>query len=417
MLRASYILPIKLASPADGELASYLRWLRTQLELIVVDGSRSDVFAANNAAWPGVQHLPPAGDIEGANGKVRGVLTGLRVASHDRVVIADADVRYGAGSLRQVLNALKRADVVRPQNYFHPLPWHAFWDTGRMLLNRATDGDWPGTLAVRRSVLAATEGYDGDSLFENLELVRTVRAAGGRELLAREIFVRRLPPPARHFLSQRVRQAYDEFARPARLALQLMLLPGSMALVLRRPRLLALPLLGSIALAEIGRRRQGGGAVFPIWTSLAAPLWLMERMLCAWLAAGSRLAFGGVRYHGRTIARAATSQRELAARYADAHTRAASAEPARPTPARSASEAPAAPTRPRAASKRVAKEEPGTKQTAVQEPATHVGTRAVAVKTPANARRVTAKAPGNRAAHPKQAAHPRGATSRARKSA
>jgi hypothetical protein len=340
MLKASYILPIKLAEPASDELSTYLRWLRTQLEVIVVDGSSRKVFEANGERWPGVTHVKP--DHRAENGKVAGVLTGLPLCSHDRVVIADDDVRYDAASLRAVLAGLKRADIVRPQNYYKPLPWHAWWDTGRMLLNRATDGDWPGTLAVRRSFLEATQGYDGDCLFENLELVRTVRAAGGRELVARDVLVRRLPPSARHFWSQRVRQAYDELARPVRLSWQLALLPASLLLALSRPRAMLLPLVGSIALAEAGRRR-GGTSVFPVWTSLAAPLWLTERAICSWLAVGSRLAFGGIHYHGRVIARAATPQRLLDARHAKTKVNEASSK--------SEVEKEPAPSRPRVAEK------------------------------------------------------------------
>jgi hypothetical protein len=68
-------------------------------------------------------------------------------------------------------------------------------------------GDWPGTLGVRRSVLMRTGGHDGTAVFENLELVRTVCAAGGRELIPLYLYVARRPSTARHFLSQRVRQA------------------------------------------------------------------------------------------------------------------------------------------------------------------------------------------------------------------
>jgi len=46
--------------------------------------------------------------------------------------------------------------------------------------------------------------------------------------------------------------------------------------------------------------------VFPFAASLAAPLWVCERGVCAWLAAGARLTFGGVPYHGRIVTRAAT---------------------------------------------------------------------------------------------------------------
>ena len=90
-------------------------------------------------------------------------------------MIADDDVRYDEAALTAVHRLLGRADLVRPQNYFDPLPWHAWWDTGRTLLNRALGADYPGTLAVRRSTFLAMGGYDPDVLFENLELIRTVR--------------------------------------------------------------------------------------------------------------------------------------------------------------------------------------------------------------------------------------------------
>ncbi len=105
-------------------------------------------------------------------------------------------MRYDDKSLAQTVAALATADVVRPQNYFEPLPWHARWDSGRMLLNRISGGDWPGTLGVRRSRLQATGGYDGSVMFENLELVRTVLASGGREC----VLLRRVcaSPPVHH---------------------------------------------------------------------------------------------------------------------------------------------------------------------------------------------------------------------------
>lgn len=320
-MEISYVLPLRASAPVlDGDLTAYLRRISGLAEVLVVDGSEPAVFAAHAAAWGSyVRHLPVDAARATPNGKVGGVLTGVRHASHERVVVADDDVRYDAGSLAAVAAALDGAEVVRPQNHFDPLPWHARWDTGRILLNRATGGDWPGTLAVRRSALLATGGYDGAVLFENLELVRTVVAAGGRERLAQEVMVPRRPCSFRHFRSQRVRQAYDEWARPGRLALQLGVLPAAAALAGGGhwgP--LAAGAAGVAALAEYGRRRDGGARVFPASASLLAPAWLLERGVCAWLAVGARLLGGGVRYRGATLARAATPVRELRRRHAGA---------------------------------------------------------------------------------------------------
>jgi hypothetical protein len=150
-------------------------------------------------------------------------------------------------------------------------------------------------------------------LFENLELVRTIVAAGGREAIAYGVFVRRRPPSTRHFLSQRVRQAYDEFARPIRMATWLAVIPALVWLYRRYGGgAVAAGLALSVICAEIGRRRAGGSRVFPLVASLLAPIWLLERAVCAWLALGARVALGGVPYRGRLMRDAASPLKALA---------------------------------------------------------------------------------------------------------
>jgi len=315
----SYVLPIRLNSPADDEWIAYLAWLAPRVELIVVDGSPASVFAhhAQRLAGIAVRHVTPDADLRHLiNGKVAGVLSGLRRATRASVIVADDDVRYDEGALAAMARALEHADIVRPQNFFSPLPWHAVLDTARMLLNRISGGDWPGTLGVRRWRIAATGGYDGDVLFENLELVRTVIAAGGTAACPLDLYVRRLPPSAARFWSQRVRQAYDELARPQRLAVWMSVLPTLAVLIAgSRWRLVAGAAAGAIALAETGRRRAGGAAVFPASASLSAPLWLVERAISSWLAIGAYLLWGGVPYGSRIVSRAATPLRQLQARF------------------------------------------------------------------------------------------------------
>jgi hypothetical protein len=314
----SYVLPIKrgrdgtAADAKTAELVAYLTWLTTELDdVIVVDGSPPDVFDNLSGVLPPVlRHLPPDAPGRSAMGKVDGVLTGLRHATEDRVLIADEDVRYDGEALRRMFTLLETADIVRPQNYFSPAPWHALWDTSRSLLNRLTGGDWPGTMGVRRSVAMKQGGYDGDVMFENLELERTVLAAGGRATVPLDLYVRRLPPSTGQFLSQRVRQAYDELARPRRLLIQLMILPATLV-VRRNPLALAVAAAGVVVAAEAGRRRAGGTRYFSPFASLVAPLWLLERGVCAWLALGAQLMFGGIPYRGRIVPRAANSMSTL----------------------------------------------------------------------------------------------------------
>ncbi len=87
------------------------------------------------------------------SGRLAGVVTGVVAARHELVVVADDDVRYGREEMRDMAFRLGDAHLVRPQNVFRPLPWHA------------------------RSACIASGGYDGDALFENLQLIRTLLVA------------------------------------------------------------------------------------------------------------------------------------------------------------------------------------------------------------------------------------------------
>jgi hypothetical protein len=314
-LPASYVLPLRWGSADEGareELATYLGWLSDRVaEIFVEDGSPVDVFEANGGAWGAiVKHLRPDPDLSFLNGKVDGVVTGLRSATFTKIVVADDDVRYDDDGLARVVDLLEDADVVRPQNYFDPAPWHARWDTARSLLNRAFAADYPGTLALRRDALGP-DGYDGDVMFENLELLRTAEARGASIASPPDLYVRRLPPSTSHFWSQRVRQAYDDFAIPPRMALWLSLLPLGASCVGRRdPRTPLIAAGAVIGLAERGRRRAGGAKHFPASSSLMAPLWVAERAVTSWLAVRQRVT-GGCRYGGVLIPRAASSPRTL----------------------------------------------------------------------------------------------------------
>jgi hypothetical protein len=306
-----YVVPLKASPVADiSELGRYVRRISSWVRVIVVDASSPAQFQRNERHLEAATHVRPSPEYTFANGKVRGVRTGFDLCTSDRVVLADDDVRYEPRDLIRIEALLDEHDLVRPQNYFSPAPWHAQWDMARSLLNRALGpGDFPGTLGLRLTPDLRHAGYDGDVLFENLELIRTVRAGGGRELIC-DLFVRRLPPTTSHFVRQRVRQAYDSQAQPGRLLVELALLPGVL-MAARRPARLLLAAVAAVGLAEIGRRRGGGAAYFSRWAPLFAPAWLAERAVCGWLAVGQRLLRGGVWYSGQRIRRAAHSERWL----------------------------------------------------------------------------------------------------------
>ncbi|WP_461188170.1 glycosyltransferase family 2 protein [Arthrobacter sp. Z4-13] len=324
---AEYILPLRWSEDSElPNLAAYLERLSEWIPVTVVDGSGLELFERHRAAFPSaVRHIRPEpaggggshGNGGGGNGKVAGVMTGVRAARAELLVIADDDVRYTRESLTAVVNHLQSADVVRPQNYFDPLPWHAWWDTSRSLINRAWSADFPGTLAVRRSALLATGGY-APVLFENLELIRTVKAAGGREKILPDLFVARRPPGPRHFLKQRIRQAYDDFAQPRRLAAELSLLPVIAAAARLPARHRGRALLGLAAapviVAAVGRQRHNGATVFPFRAVWCAPLWVSERAVCIWVALAFRLS-GGVPYAGSRLKIAAHTEAELQHRH------------------------------------------------------------------------------------------------------
>lgn len=308
-LPLSYVLPLKWSKDVErDELTSYLRRLADRVgEVVVVDGSEPETFDLNARTWEGfVRHIPPDPAFRVANGKAANATTGVHAASNEKVVIADDDVRYTVVALERVVGLLDAAEMVRPQNYFRPpLPWHALWDSARSCINRSYGADYPGTLAVRRSLFVGMGGYDGNVLFENLELMRTVEANGGRIEAPLDLYVERIAPTTERFLSQRVRQAYDEFALPLRMTTWLSVLPFlAWAARRRTPRPVAAAALFTVAVAETGRRKAGGTRVFPAAASLFAPAWVLERGVCAWLAVLRRLR-GGVRYGENTITKAA----------------------------------------------------------------------------------------------------------------
>ncbi|WP_435737635.1 glycosyltransferase [Cellulosimicrobium sp. PMB13] len=321
---AVYLLPIRRSAVDEGELAelsSYLLRLAPELPVVVADGSPPDVRARHAASWAGSARLvavPPA--PPGTNGKVVGVLAGLAATAQPRVVVADDDVRWDGPSLDRALRLLDEVDLVVPQNVFDPAPWHARWDTARSLVNRALGHDYSGTVVLRRDAVGP-EGYDAGVLFENLELERTVVARGGRVVHALDLVVPRRPPDARRFAEQRVRQAYDSLAQPARLAVELAVAPvlvgGVLVGVGSRGRTrsagwgaVLMLVTAAVVLAEAGRRRAGGTAVFSATAALWAPAWVVERALCAWLALGW-WALGGVPYSGTRLRRAAHPVRAL----------------------------------------------------------------------------------------------------------
>lgn len=322
-IEAEVVIPVKWADDGHDDrverMSRYLADLsRAVAAITVVDGSTPERRRVHEAQWGAyarvvepdagavVTPFPTAGGARGAlNGKVVGAMTGIRQARHEAVVLADDDVRHTSDTLARLVEALDRADLVRPVNVYEAWPWQACWDGARTLVNLALASDWPGTFALRRSTVVRVGGWSPDVLFENLELWRTVEVAGHVTVSLTDVRVPREPPSVRQFWSQRVRQAYDDLAQPGRLVAELSILPVTVLVARRGPMPLAVLAALGVTVAARGRRRLGTELVppgVPLW----APLWLLERGVCTWLALGSRLR-GGVRYHGTRVRVAAHS--------------------------------------------------------------------------------------------------------------
>lgn len=311
----TYLLPIRRISICRQEienLSEYFRQLaHIGCEVLVVDGSPSEIFAEHHRAWREVcRHVMVDPKYTYLNGKVNGVHTGVDLARSEYIVLADDDIRYTAGDIARACDLLGRHDMVRPQNYLSPLPWWGQTEAARMLINRAVlrTGDYPGTCAFRRSTCLRIGHYDGDVLFDNEEIVRHFALSGADVCFALDFFVLKRPPGFRKWLEQRPRQAYEDFAMRAKTTLFMSVLPATMALGIllgTRAGIAFLSFLSAsvVLLACRGLWRDAAYRVFPAGVVLYAPLWLAERALSVYCALYWRMAHGGYPFGGRILAK------------------------------------------------------------------------------------------------------------------
>jgi hypothetical protein len=292
----TYLLPIRRAvfSEAEAqEFVVYFEMLRAaDCELIVVDGSPPEVFAQHHALWsPLARHETVDKRFGYKNDKVNGIHTGVELATCEKIVLADDDIRYTAADLEKMRALLDEYEMVRPQNYLSPLPWWARMESARMLINRATlkTGDYPGTCAFRRSTMLRLGHYDGDVLFDNEEIIRHFARFGASVHYAIDFFVQKRPPTLRKWKEQRPRQAYEDFGLRGKTALFLILpmLIIASAFVAGTAGFMLCVVLISIfatALACAGGARGEAGEYIPGWICLYAPLWVFERSFSTYWA-------------------------------------------------------------------------------------------------------------------------------------
>lgn len=311
---STYLLTIRRVSFDGREAENFRDYFRllagAGCDVLVVDGSPPDVFAAHGKAWSGAcSHAPVDQQYKYLNGKVNGIHTGVALSAHERIILADDDIRYTPGDVRRMIELLGDYEMVRPQNYLRPLPVWARTEAARMLINRAwiREGDYPGTLGVRRSAMLRAGHYDGDVLFDNEEIVRHFRARGASIRYARDLFVLKRPPSFGKWVEQRPRQAYEDFVMRAKTtffaALPFMLALAWFAGGWRVALAFAAAVAGGASL--IAARGLGGGAsrFFPPWVCLYAPLWIAERAASTYWAFYWRVARGGYPFGDKLLAK------------------------------------------------------------------------------------------------------------------
>ncbi|MFN2531838.1 MAG: hypothetical protein ABR555_11120, partial [Pyrinomonadaceae bacterium] len=229
-----------------------------------------------------------------------GVQTGVDLASCERIILADDDIRYCVADVERMCEFLDNFEMVRPQNFIAPLPWWARVETARILINRGVlrAGDYPGTCGFRRSTMHRIGPYDGDVLFDNEEIVRHFALNGVNIKYALDFFILKLPPTFRKWLEQRPRQAYEDFVMRAKTAAFLSILPLSLGLsfvgyVRIAFLFLAILSLLSILISSRGLLRDAAYRFFPVSSPLWAPLWIFERSLSVYCALYWRARYGG----------------------------------------------------------------------------------------------------------------------------
>src|SRR5437867_10891060 len=123
MTSCTYLLPIRRATFSESktaELHDYLSILAAAgCEVLVIDGSAPEIFAQHHRAWSDYcRHEPVDGRFTYLNDKVNGIHTGVALATREKIVLADDDIRYDKLDIEKICVLLDEFEVVRPQNYF-----------------------------------------------------------------------------------------------------------------------------------------------------------------------------------------------------------------------------------------------------------------------------------------------------------
>jgi hypothetical protein len=291
--RCTYLVVIEGDRETRGDLhdlASYLSTISVAgCEVVLVDASASQIFENNRRVlrWVG-RHLAVRPRYRSFAGGIDIVRTAADVSNCDKVIVADANVRYDTSTLENLCELLDKHEVVEPQDYFEPRPWWSGIEAGRMLLHRGIEPvpDHGVTFGFRKSAIRGLRGVDIVSC-SGEDPVRRLASQGAEIFSAPEVFVRRLPPALDDWLRERPKQAGDDFVMPVKTVFFFALLPMAAALAVTGGLRVAGGYLSAIAAVSMVlaiRGRSGAAIFFPLRACLCAPLWVLERSVSVYWA-------------------------------------------------------------------------------------------------------------------------------------
>jgi hypothetical protein len=291
--RCSYLVVLENGSGSTEalcELAAYLSEIAvSNIEVIIVDASTEAAAVEENRRvlrWVG-RHVIARPQHFAGNGKLDAVRAAADLAACEKIIVADARVRYGQAALDETIELLELHEVVEPQDYVDPLPWWGSVEAGRILVHRSLSPlpDHGATLGFRKRIGRGLRPLEHGAL--DAGCARRLAAQGAEVFHAMRVFVRRVPPAFSDWMRTLPRRAEEEFAMPVRAAMFFTMIPSLIAITLLGGLRLAAACAGTAAFASILlalRGRIGAGRFFPWRACIFAPLWILQRAVAIYFA-------------------------------------------------------------------------------------------------------------------------------------
>ncbi|MGE5403022.1 MAG: hypothetical protein ACM3S2_21690 [Ignavibacteriales bacterium] len=283
----TYIFLIRRNSaPGDEiqELAGYFRMLNSLgCEVLVVDSSPLDVFAGFEGAWYYLcRHVKVDSRFHYLSDKLNSICTGADLATCEKIIVAEDDVRYSPADILRMCEMLEDFDLVRPQNYISPLQWWSRMESVHTLMNRAVfpGGDYSNTLAFLNTAFKKHCHFGKSSYYDSDDIIMQFALRRAKICYALDFLILKKSPSLSCWRDQMFQNIFDNFDFSLRTVLLLLLIPVGILLALFAGPKTALiystaVILSSITVAFMGRHR-GGRQFYPIGLLVYAPLWLLD---------------------------------------------------------------------------------------------------------------------------------------------